>query len=109
MDRLKLGGAALGLFAAAAALYFWELGGGQSQVWIAGLLRVAVLAGAGWLAWPQLKRFPPFLWVAAAGMLALLALRPRYFLLGCAVLLAMAVLRPRPKKPVGLKRRAASG
>lgn len=97
MRRTLIAACAVLLLAIAAALGIWQqfetLRGGWQPL-AAACLRVGLLMGALWLAWPQLNRLPSWLLGALCALLIVLALRPRFFVLAIVIALAVAIMRP---------------
>jgi hypothetical protein len=63
----------------------------------AGAIRIGLVLGAFWLAWPQLVRIPWwFVQIGLAGTLVV-AVRPKAALLVLPILLALWMVRPRKK------------
>jgi hypothetical protein len=58
-------------------------------------LRVGLLLGAGWLAYDDLSRLPPWLLPLWIGMIVVVAWRPRLFPLALVVGAALLLLQPR--------------
>jgi hypothetical protein len=72
--------------------------GDEAYAWMGACLRVALVMGPLWLAWPQLARLHP--WLILGGLAAmvavlLLAKQPRVLLMGLVILFVLARLRPR--------------
>ncbi len=88
--RVAMGVFAFGALAVAGASWWWD------QPINAGVaLRVAVILGAVWLAWPNLIAVPRRgWWVAGLSLLVLLA-RPRAAMVAIPVILVVASLRRR--------------
>ncbi|MBN2021430.1 MAG: hypothetical protein JW809_01430 [Pirellulales bacterium] len=91
MRRHAIGIIAIGLLAA--ALGFWATGTHQAVEFA--FLRVGAVLAVLWVAYPDLRRLPAWMLVAAPVVLTLVALRPRRFLILLPILIAVAVLRPR--------------
>jgi hypothetical protein len=98
----------LGVFAAVfllggALLYFLEPLR-ESYALGAGGLRIGMVLGAFWLAWPQLARVPWwFLQAGLAGALVV-AVRPKAAVLVLPILAALWIVRPRKKSRPTRKR-----
>ena len=109
---------ALGIFAiaflVAAGVRLYKIGvdDAQASMMTSVFLRVGLVLGAAWLAWPQLKqlaqRVPPWLMAVAFLALIIVMMRPRYILVLAPILAALAVLQfvgwlfrplPRPNRP----------
>lgn len=99
-------------FLAAAGVRLYKIGVGDAEMFTSVFLRVGLVLGAAWLAWPQLTqlahRVPPwFLAVAVLGLMVVM-MRPRSVLILGPILAALAVLQffgwlfqplPRPGRP----------
>ncbi len=95
MRRHLLGIVAVLLFAGAVAFWIWPPEGAAAQQFEAACWRVGALVAVFWLAYPQLYRVPSWLWPALTVSLAVLAIRPKYFVLAVPIIVALAILRPR--------------
>jgi hypothetical protein len=98
MRRHVVGILAIGFLAAAAALLIWPVV--DATFWLGVALRLGIVLGAMWLAWPQLARLPA--WLAAvvlvvAAAAVLLARHKLTLLVVTAALLIAAVVRPRTR------------
>jgi len=70
----------------------------DAQQWLEfACLRVGALLAVWWVAYPDLRRLPAWLLVAAPVVLVLVALRPRRFLVLVPLLVAAALLWPRKR------------
>jgi hypothetical protein len=97
MRRHLIGAMALLLILGAAYLWIWPQGH-WSKPWEAGCWRMAILLSVFWLAYPDVRRTPPWFWAILPALLLILVWRPRWFLFLIPPLLLLAVLRPRRKK-----------
>ena len=60
-----------------------------------GLCRGGVLAAVVWLAYPEIRRMPAWLWSMLLGILVVVAIRPRTVIVAVPIIIALAILRPR--------------
>jgi hypothetical protein len=65
------------------------------QVLEGGCARGGALAAVAWLAYPDIRRMPGWLWGVLLAILVVVAIRPRTVLLAIPVIVALAILRPR--------------
>jgi len=92
MRRHAVGVLALVLLLAAVATWIWA----PDEVWFeAGCVRVGALLGVLWLAYADLRRIPPWLWVVFLPLLAVLVIKPRWALYIAPIVLILAILHPR--------------
>ncbi|MDX1962355.1 MAG: hypothetical protein SFX18_04335 [Pirellulales bacterium] len=91
----SLGWLAAGLLLAAGVLAWNPWGGGHTEHAAYSLVRMGVLVGILWLAWPDLRRLNP--WMVGLGMGAGLSLIlwPKVFPVLAVLLVAVYFLRPR--------------
>jgi hypothetical protein len=95
MRRTAFGVLAVLLLGIGLPLYLWSGVEGSSVTWIAAAIRIGAMFGTLWLAYPQLERIPPSLWIGIVVIVIVLA-RFRYLALAVvAVLIALAILKPR--------------
>jgi hypothetical protein len=91
----------LGLALLAVAVVLWlSATGEQAQLWMSSCLRVGSVLCLLWLAWPQLSRLHPWLILGGLAILVavlVLARQPRILLIGLAILIVLARLRPRAR------------
>ena len=96
MRRHAIGIITLLLLAGAAAFWIWPQSGSTwAPQFEAACWRVGALMGVLWIAYPDLKRIPPWFWGVLVAALVIVAVRPRVALAAVPVLLVLAVLRPR--------------
>jgi len=95
MRRHAVGIFALGLFAAAAALWIWAPQQGVVYQFEANFLRVGALLAVLWLAYWDLKRIPPWLWGVFLLMLAVVIVKPRSLIFIVPIALLLGMLHPR--------------
>jgi len=88
---------ALALLVAALALWLWPQGSAQEAL-LGALLRVGLVMGAWWLAYPEVEKMPPWLLAAIPLLLVVVAYRPKWFLILLPIVIALAILRPRPPR-----------
>lgn len=93
--RHLLGIISLVLFAGAVIFWIWPPQGAGYQQLEAACWRVGALTSISWLAYSDLRRLPAWCWAVLLGVLIVVALRPRLFLLAVPVIVALAILRPR--------------
>ena len=79
------------LGAVASEIKIWQ----PSGVLQSGLYRGGVVAAVAWLAYPDVRRMPGWLWGMLFGILVVVAIRPRAVLLAVPIIIALAILRPR--------------
>jgi hypothetical protein len=97
MRRHTIGMIAFVLLVGALGLWLWPQGSAQEAL-LGALVRVGLLMGAWWLAYPEVERMPPWLLVAIPLLLIVVAYRPKWFLILLPIVIALAVLRPRPQR-----------
>jgi hypothetical protein len=97
-QRTKIGWLALALLLSG-ALLLTGIAGSQSTVVAAACLRVGVVLCALWLAYAELSRIPPRLWIAGTAALVVLALRPRWWPVALLVFVILLLTRkPAPRR-----------
>lgn len=99
--RHALGGLAIVLVAVAFWLQLFPSNNPAGKEFEAACLRMGLLAGVIWLAFPQVSRAPPWLWLAIFVVFIVLAVRPRAVILLVyliPVFWALWFLAPRPKR-----------
>jgi hypothetical protein len=94
--RGKLGAITLVLLLIAVALQVF--GSRDQDPATAGCLRVAIVTGAWWLAYPQLASLPRWLVGITALVAIVAAIKPKLLIVGVPVVLALWMLRPRRPK-----------
>jgi hypothetical protein len=110
MRRVVLGILAIAFVGGGVAAYYF--GWFEDSYAIgAGAIRIGLVLGAFWLAWPQLARIP--WWFVQAGLVGTLvvAVRPKAAVLVLPILAALWMIRPRKKtrttrKPAPQRRRS---
>ncbi len=95
MQRIFLGVLAVVFLAAGSVMYLAGYEEGMAEQWQAMFLRMGTLAGAVWIAWPELRRMKPWLAMLFLGGLVALVYFRRLLVPILVVLAAFAVLRPR--------------
>jgi hypothetical protein len=97
MRRVVLGIFAIVFVVGGATLYFFGPRQESYAVFAASGLRIGLVLGAFWLAWPQLVRIPWwFVQIGLVGTLAV-AVRPKAAVLVLPILAALWIIRPRKK------------
>lgn len=71
----------------------------QTQAFASSALRIGLVLGAIWLAYPELVRLPKWLIPLLIGVAVTIAFRPRSALFLVPIVLVVLVLRPRKKGP----------
>jgi hypothetical protein len=107
MHRPTVGVLALVLLALGVALQFGAPEQWNAMAWAGAFIRVGSILGIIWFALPELGTGKSrWLVVAIVAGVLILALRPRYFVLALAIMIALAILRPRLKTgwPDGARR-----
>jgi len=104
MRRHAVGVLALVLLVSAVVLAVRSPQEGISYQVEVNFIRVGALLGAFWLAYWDLTRIPPWLWVVFVPMAAVVVLRPRWFFFFIPVVLLLAVLHPRVSSMVRKRR-----
>lgn len=97
--RHAVGGLAIVFLAAGIGLWLFPIhGAGYEQAWSIGL-RIGVVLGLYWLAYPEIQRLPGWLWLVVPLVLLAVVIRPLRWLLLLLLPLAilLALLRPREK------------
>lgn len=94
MRRHAVGIIALVLLTSAFALWLWQSDGDYDML-LGALVRVGMVMGALWLAWPDVQRLPAWTFAAVPILLLVIAVKPKWFLFLLPILIALAVLRPR--------------
>jgi len=84
------------------------LGAGAFQIWPpetpmqldlhAACLRMGLLLGLWWLAYPQTVRLPLWIWVAIPASVLAVALRPKLIFWIVPIAIVIAILRPRRRR-----------
>jgi hypothetical protein len=62
-------------------------------------LRMAIVLGAAWMAYPQLATLPRWLMLATAAVALVAAIKPKALIIGLPILGALWMLRPRHRPP----------
>ena len=109
MRRHGIGILAILLFCGAAAFRFWPPSGYWQVDCESGCWRVGLFCAIWWLAWPQAKRVPLWIWFSIPMLILVLILRPKLFLVlaPLVVLLAFLFPRSRPKTPAKVPSRSS--
>jgi hypothetical protein len=94
MRRHAIGVLALALLLAAIATCIWAPGEASSY-FLSSCVRVGALLGVLWLAYADLRRIPPWLWVVFLPLLAVLVIKPKWALYLAPIILILAILHPR--------------
>ena len=95
MQRHVIGSIAVLLFLGAVAFWIWPPGEAVYQQLEAACWRLGALMGAWWLAYPQVKHTPAWLWGAIPLVILVLAVRPRWLIVAVPILIALAILKPK--------------
>ncbi len=95
MTRPTVGWLALASLAVGVVLLLAGPQGSGYETWSGGSLRVGFALGALWLALPEIRQIPRWLYGVCLGLALIVALRPKFFLLAMILALATAFLRPR--------------
>jgi len=103
MRRRAAGIIALLLLCAGLAIYVWQPNWENAVPLAAICVRVGLVLGAIWLAYPELKRVPGWLGPLCAGALLAIAVRPRLAIFIVPLTIAILLLRPRKRKPPAQK------
>ncbi len=96
--RRIIGLVALALFAGAGAFQIWPPETAMQQEFYAACLRMGLLMGLWWLAYPQTVRLPVWIWVVIPASILAVALRPKLLVWVIPIVIVLAILRPRAKK-----------
>jgi hypothetical protein len=95
--RNRLAVITLVLLAGALAL---RLFGGEEQGAIEfACLRMAIVLGAAWMAYPQMATLPRWLVLATGAVALVAAIKPKALIVGLPILGALWMLRPRHRPP----------
>ena len=105
MRRHAVGVIALLMLGFGIGLWIWPPSGGGAAFAHGMCLKVGLVLGAVWLAWPQLERLPPWLFGAVFVLIMAITIRPRvtlallpYAAMVVPLLLLLHVLRPTRRK-----------
>lgn len=101
LDRIRhhlIGVIALVLLATGVAVWWHPLPWPWYESLKAACFRLGPFLAVLWLAYPQVKKLPPWLVWTVPLLVALLVLRPRWFLLALPVVVLLAILQPRRRK-----------
>jgi|SRR5687768_1731277 hypothetical protein len=63
-------------------------------------LRMAIVLGAAWMAYPQLMTLPRWMMLATAAVGIVAAIKPKALIIGLPLLVALFMLRPKSKPPL---------
>jgi len=94
MRRHAIGIIALVLLLLAVVFWIWPPPWSGDLFARGAFVRVGAIMAALWLAYPEVKRLPPWLLAAIPLLLVILAVRPRWFLIALPIVIALAILRP---------------
>ena len=95
MRRHAIGIIAVVLLLGAAALWIWPLEASWYEPLKAACSRLGPFMAVLWLAYDEVKRLPPWLLATVPGLVLVLAVRPRWFLIALPIVIALAILKPR--------------
>ncbi len=95
MRRHLIGIIALLSLLGAVATWIWPPQGAWGAMVQSGFCRGGVLAGVVWLAFPDVRRMPAWLWSVLFAILVVVAIRPRTVFLAVPIIIALAILKPR--------------
>lgn len=87
--------AAIGVFAALLLTAGIALYGRADDGFSGACVRVGLMMGIWWFAYPQVQRVPRWLGITGGLLLVLVMLRPKLVLLAIPVLIVLWILRPR--------------
>jgi len=93
--RHAIGIIAVILLLAAVALWIWPLKTNWYQPFWAACCRLGPCMAVLWLAYPEVKRLPPWLLGAFPVLVIILAAKPRWFLIALPIVIALAILSPK--------------
>jgi len=101
MQRHTLGILALLLLFGAVVFWIWPPERASGQQLEAACWRLGTLLAVWWVAYPEVKHMPAWLFGAIPVIIIVLALRPRWLVIAIPILIALAVLKPRifPRPP----------
>jgi hypothetical protein len=81
------------------AVTFWVWPQGASDGALpSGLCKGGVLAAIVWLAYPDVRRIPAWLWSVLLGILVVVAIRPKMVFFAIPIIIALAILKPRARR-----------
>ena len=83
------------LFLAALVFWIWPPEWSGEIFALGAFVRVGAIMAVLWLAYPDVKRLPPWIWGTFPVLLVILAVRPRWLLVAVPLVIALAVLKPR--------------
>ena len=109
MRRHIIGILALLLLLGGVIYWIWPPQDGFGRQMEAACWRLGPVLVMLWTAYPQLNYVPGWLWMIIPPILAMLAWKPRLFLVAIPVVLALAILKPRLGRPENSGNRAAAG
>ena len=95
MRRHAIGMIAIGLLLGAVWFLVWPPDSAATQQFETACRRVGTLMAVLWLAYPQVRHMPGWLWTTLPALVLILAIRPRWLLLAVPLVIALAVLKPR--------------
>lgn len=95
MRRHAIGIIALVLLLGAVVLSIWRPQGAGNNFTLGALVRVGAVMAVLWLAYPDVKRLPPWIWATFPVLLMILAVRPRWLVVAVPLVIALAILKPR--------------
>ncbi len=98
--RQVIGLYALALLTVAAVHLFVQPSGYAWRPLVAACVRVGVMLFLVWLAYPDLKQSPPWLWASVLAAAVLVAWRPRLAAILIPVAVVIQVLRKQTRSPV---------
>ena len=95
MQRHTIGVIAILLLLGAIVFWVWPPQGAAYQQLEAACWRLGAVMVVWWIAYPQAKHLPPWLFGAIPVLIIILAVKPRWILVAIPILIALAILKPR--------------
>ena len=95
MRRHGIGIIALVLLLAAALLWIWPLPWHWYEPLKSACSRLGPFMAVLWLAYPEVKRLPPWLLGTIPVLVVVLAVKPKWFLIAVPIIIALAILKPK--------------
>ena len=95
MRRHLIGIIALLSLLGAVAFWIWPPQSAFGIQLKAACARGGALAAVVWLAFPDVRRMPAWLWGILLGILVVVAIRPKAVFLAIPIIIALAILKPR--------------
>jgi hypothetical protein len=78
MNRWLIGAISVVLLTVGALLAVWPIAGDYDAAFQGACVRLGILMGAIWLAYPQARRIPPWIALAVLAAVAAIAIRPKH-------------------------------